>query len=76
MIRIFAEKETNFSHDGIEILDEITISCVCERHLNGTWFLNAEFIRDDDRSSSIENRKILGTCKNLYKTNFIKNIKN
>lgn len=59
MIRIFAEKETNFSHDGIEILDEITISCVCERHLNGTWFLNAEFIRDDDRSSSIENRKIL-----------------
>lgn len=59
MIRIFDEKETDFSHDGIEILDDITISCICERELNGTWFLNAEFLRDDDRSNSIENRKIL-----------------
>ena len=59
MIRIFDERETDFSHDGIEILDDITISCISEREINGTWFLNAEFLRDEDKSTSIENRRIL-----------------
>lgn len=59
MIRIFDERETDFSHDGIEILDDITISCISEREINGTWFLNAEFLRDEDKSISIENRRIL-----------------
>ena len=59
MIRIFDERETDFSHDGIEILDDITISCISEREINGTWFLNAEFLRDEDKSNSIENRRIL-----------------
>ena len=44
MIRIFDEKETDFSHDGIEILDDITISCICERELNGTWFLVSWYV--------------------------------
>lgn len=59
MIRIFEEREVDFSHDGIEILDDITISCTCEREVNGTWFLDAQFMRDNDKCNSIENKKIL-----------------
>ena len=59
MVRIYNERETDFSHDGIEILDNICVSCVSERELNGTWFVNAEFIRDDDRSKSLQNNRIL-----------------
>ena len=80
MIRIFDEKETDFSHDGIEILDDITISCICERELNGTWFLNAEFLRDDDKCNSIENRKILkvptSISEQLFRIVNIKSTKN
>lgn len=59
MIRIYTENESDFSHDGLEVLDDITISCVAERSMNGSWFLNGEFLRDMDKSNIIQNRRIL-----------------
>lgn len=59
MIRIFDKNETDFSHDGLEVLDDITISCESDRQTNSVYFIEAEFIRDSDKSNSIKNGNIL-----------------
>lgn len=59
MIRIFKGDETNFSHDGVEVLDDITISSYTQWQENGKWNIEAKFKKDFDKSESIKDDMIL-----------------
>lgn len=59
MIRIFKGDETNFSHDGVEVLDDITISSYTQWQENGKWNIEAKFKKDFDKSESIKDNMIL-----------------
>lgn len=59
MIRIFRGDETNFSHDGVEVLDDITISSYTQWQENGKWNIEAKFKKDFDKSESIKDNMIL-----------------
>lgn len=54
MIRLFDREETDFSTDGVEVLDDIAISSVTNWKENSMWILEAVFKRDFDKSESID----------------------
>ena len=59
MIKIFKKDETNFSHDGLEVLDDIVISSYTEWSEESKWIIQAKFKKDFDKSESIKEGLII-----------------
>lgn len=54
MIKLFKKDETEFTHDGVEVLDDIVISSYTSWTENGKWVIEAKFKKDFDKSEAIE----------------------
>ena len=59
MITLFKADETIFSHDGVEVLDDIVISSYTSWSENGKWVSESKFKKDYDKSESIKEGMIL-----------------
>lgn len=59
MIKIFKQDETDFSHDGIEVLDDIAISSYTDWSEENKWIIQAKFKKDFDKSESIKEGLII-----------------
>lgn len=59
MITLFQADETIFSHDGVEVLDDIVISSYTSWGENGKWVSESKFKKDYDKSESIKEGMIL-----------------
>lgn len=59
MIILFKADETNFSHDGVEVLDDIVISSYTSWSENGKWVNESKFKKDFDKSEVIKEGMIL-----------------
>lgn len=59
MITLFKANETNFSHDGVEVLDDIIVSSYTTWSENGKWISESKFKKDYDKSESIKEGMIL-----------------
>lgn len=59
MIKLFKSDETDFTNDGIEILDDICIESYTEWVDNGKWIFESKFKIDHDKSDKILNECIL-----------------
>lgn len=59
MIKLFKKDETNFSHDGIEILDDIVISSYTSWSENSKWVNESKFKKDFDKSELLKEDMIL-----------------
>lgn len=59
MITLFKANETNFSHDGVEVLDDIIVSSYTTWVENGKWISESKFKKDYDKSESIKEGMIL-----------------
>lgn len=59
MIKIFKKDETDFSHDGIEVLDDIAISSYTDWSEEKKWVIQAKFKKDFDKSESINEGLII-----------------
>lgn len=59
MIRLFNGTEIDFTHHGIEVLDDIVISSYTDWKENSKWVIEAKFKRDFDKSENINNDMIL-----------------
>ena len=47
MITLYKPTETDFTHNGEAVLDNITISAVILHRLNGEYSLEIELLKDD-----------------------------
>ena len=54
MIKLFKKDETQFTHDGVEVLDDIVISSYTSWTENSKWVIEAKFKKDFDKSEAIE----------------------
>lgn len=54
MIKLFKKDETQFTHDGVEVLDDIVISSYTSWIENSKWVIEAKFKKDFDKSEAIE----------------------
>ena len=61
MIKLFKSNETNFSHDGVEVLDDIVISSYTNWKENSSWVSESKFKKDFDKSYS--SQAVSGSCK-------------
>ncbi|GAA0825247.1 phage tail spike protein [Clostridium tertium] len=59
MIKIFKQDETDFSHDGIEVLDDIAISSYTDWSEKNKWIIQAKFKKDFDKSETIKEGLII-----------------
>lgn len=59
MIKLFKKDETQFTHDGVEVLDDIVISSYTSWTENSKWVIESKFKKDFDKSETIEENMIL-----------------
>lgn len=59
MIKLFKKDETQFTHDGVEVLDDIVISSYTSWIENSKWVIESKFKKDFDKSETIEENMIL-----------------
>ena len=55
MIVLYDKNETDFTHDGVEILDDIVVSSYTDWEENKKWVIETKLIRDNDKSEYIKN---------------------
>lgn len=59
MIKLFKSNETDFTHDGVEVLDDIVISSYTNWKENSSWVSETKFKKDFDKSEAIKEDMIL-----------------
>ena len=68
MITLYKPTETDFTHNGEAVLDNITISAVFLHKLNGEYSLEIEFLKDDrGKYKLLRQHSIIKACGQLFR---------
>ena len=68
MITLYKPTETDFTHNGEAVLDNITISAVILHKLNGEYSLEIELLKDDrGKNKLLRQHSIIKACGQLFR---------
>lgn len=68
MITLYKPTETDFTHNGEAVLDNITISAVILHRLNGEYSLEIELLKDDrGKYKLLRQHSIIKACGQLFR---------
>ena len=74
MINVYKNNETDFTHNGIKVIDNISKGCYVTQEINGDYSLEIETFKDDGgKSECLDGLNIIKADGQLFRIPFIAN---